>query len=386
MEEKHNNKVLFIEIDDTERYPPEISVLNALTVENKYNIIICSICPSVYIEKYSQERNIKLIDAGGNVLRGKNYRGLQYIKKVGDYTKNRKKIWIAIDSVYEEGDVLWLNTFDTLKLLGSRILSYKYIVHLFELIHETRYFYKLPYPKYKFDMYLKNAYRVIECEYNRACITQAWFGLEHRPVVVPNKLYLGNEKNTEFQVDEEIVTQMESLNGKKIILYQGILGPERPIDLFAEAVSELGADYVMVVMSGSKMDKKYDNLVEIGFIDPPNHLYVTQQAYIGVLNYQASITGFSGNDCLNSIYCAPNKIYEYSRFGLPMIGNDIPGLKYAVEYSGAGICVEEMTKDKIKNAVLKISENYESFKQHSLDFYNSVDIKKIIEKEILSEV
>ena len=379
-------KIVFVETDNIERYPPEISVLNALTSISEMDVVICSLCPSAYMEDYCREKNILIISANGEILREKKYPGLRIINKGYDYTINKKKIWRAIDKVYSKGDFLWINTFDTLKLLGDRILKYKYIIHLFELIHKTRYFYKMPYPKYEFGKYLKGAYRVIECEYNRACITQAWFGLDRRPVVIPNKHYLEKIEDTGFQVADDIKQQMMLLEGKKIILYQGILGPERPIGLFAETVSELVGDYVMLVMSSTKLDKKYENLVEIGFISPPNHLYVTRRAHIGILNYQANKTGFSGNDCLNSIYCAPNKIYEYSRFGLPMIGNDIPGLKYTIEYSGAGICVEEMTKQNIKDAIIKISENYESYKQHSLGFYDSVDIKKIIENEILSEV
>lgn len=378
--------IILVEIDDAKRYPPEISILNSLYEIESYQLSVCSLCPSTFIKEYCRERSITLINAVGETLRTKNYRGLRVIKKTRDYLRQRDKLWKKIDEMYQEGDILWINTFNTLKLLGDKLLNYKYVVHLFELIHKTRYFYKLPYPKYDFAKFLRGAYRVIVCEYNRACITQAWFSLERRPVVIPNKLYLGKERNTDFIVDKNVADFMESLRDKKIILYQGILGPERPIDVFAETVSELGGAYAMVVMSSSKMDKKYDNLYEIGFISPPNHLYVTQRSYIGILNYQASMSGFSGNDCLNSIYCAPNKIYEYSKFGLPMIGNDIPGLKYTVEYSGSGICVEKMTKEKIKEAILRIDADYECYKKNSLAFYNSVDIRKIIEEEILSEV
>lgn len=378
-------KIIFIETDNIERYPPEISVLNALTRISSVDITVCSLCPSLYMQNYCFERNISLINANGENLRGKNYSKIGIIRKIYDYIINKKKIWHAINNVYTNDSILWINTFDTLKFLGKKLLNYKYILHLYELIRETRFFYKFPYPKYKFGLYLKTAYKVIECEYNRACITQAWFGLKNRPIVIPNKLYLDKTECETFQVTPEIVQQMKLLEGKTIILYQGILGPERPVGIIAEAVSELGDDFAMVIMSNSKLDKQYRNLVEIGFINPPNHLYVTQKAHIGILNYQANKNGFSGNDCLNSIYCAPNKLYEYSKYGLPMIGNDIPGLKYTIENSGAGICIENMTKDRIKDAIKKICQNYDEYKQHSLDFYNSVDVKKIIEEEILSE-
>ena len=379
-------RVIFIETDDIERYPPEISVLNALSENEKTELIVCSLCPSEYMKDFCKNKQIKLINANGIVLRKIEYPFTGLVKKLKDHSECRKRLWKAIESVYKEADILWINTFYTLKLLGDRLLDYKYVVHLYELIRETRYYYRLPFPRYDFGKFLRGAYRVIECEYNRACITQVWFGLKQRPAVIPNKLYLGKKTNDVFSVDKSIKDKMDGLEGKKIILYQGILGPERPIGVFAEAVSELGDDYVMLVMSDTKMGIKLHNLVEIGFINPPNHLYVTQRAYIGILNYQSSSNGYSGNDSLNSIYCAPNKVYEYSRFGLPMIGNDIPGLKYSVEYSGAGVCIKNMDKEEIKEAILKISNDYEAYRAHSIEFYNSVDIRQIIEKEVLSEV
>ncbi len=386
MEEKHNNKVLFVEIDDTERYPPEISVLNALSESSLYDLVVCSLCPSEYIKKFCNENEIGLIDAGGEVLRKNKYDGVRAIKKIHDFSAAKDKLWSKIDSVYEDGDIIWVNTFAALKLLGERLLNYKYVVHLLELVHVTRMFYKLPYPKYDFGRILRGAYRVIECEYNRACITQTWFALKNRPVVIPNKLYLRKDNN-EPKVHGEIQNTLNKLQDKKIILYQGILGPERPIGVFAEAVAELGSDYAMVVMSGSKLERKYrfENTYEIGFVRPPDHLYITKMAYIGILSYQSSQTGYSGNDSLNSIYCAPNKIYEYSKFGLPMIGNDIPGLKYTIDYSGAGICVSDMTKKSIKEAILRIDTHYSAYRKKSEEFYDSIDIKEIIETKILSE-
>ena len=68
-----------------------------------------------------------------------------------------------------------------------------------------------------------------------------------------------------------------------------------------------------------------------------------------------------------------------------MIGNDIPGLKYTIDYSGAGICVSDMTKKSIKEAILRIDTHYSAYRKKSEEFYDSIDIKEIIETKILSE-
>lgn len=60
------------------------------------------------------------------------------------------------------------------------------------------------------------------------------------------------------------------------------------------------------------------------YITAPYHLEVTSHAFIGILIYAPVYGTFTSP--LNSIYCAPNKLYEFSHFGIPMIGNNIPGL------------------------------------------------------------
>ncbi len=378
-------RLLFVETDDARRYPPEISVLHALKEIDSIELIVCSLSPSEYMKEFCTRNHIKYFDAHGKNLRDHSYSGARVIFKLYDYIRNRALLWKEIKKNYNDGDLLWINTYNTLKLLGKSLGNYKYIVHLYELLHETRVFYKFRFPKFDLEYLLKNAYRVIECEYNRACITQVWFNLKRRPVVLPNKLYLGNDENQTFSVDHSIAELLYKLNGKKIILYQGILGPERPIEVFAEAISEMGKDYVMVVMSNTKLEKQYNNVYEIGFVSPPDHLYVTQKAYIGIIYYKASQQGFAGNDCLNSIYCAPNKIYEYSKFALPMIGNDIPGLKYSIGVTESGLCLKECTKEAIKEAILHIDSDYKSYQSNSRNLYESVNIKGIIEKEIIGE-
>ena len=78
------------------------------------------------------------------------------------------------------------------------------------------------------------------------------------------------------------------------------------------------------------------------------------------------------------MYCAPNKIWEYSGFGIPMLANDVPGLKYTVEANNAGICVDMSSVENIKNAIHGIDENYESYSKNSLAFFDSCKVDKIV--------
>ena len=65
-------RIIIVESDDTERYPPEISVINALVGETSVNICIISLCPSEYITSFCKKNGTPVIGCDGKNLRKKN--------------------------------------------------------------------------------------------------------------------------------------------------------------------------------------------------------------------------------------------------------------------------------------------------------------------------
>ena len=84
---------------------------------------------------------------------------------------------------------------------------------------------------------------------------------------------------------------------------------------------------------------------------------------------------------LNTAYCAPNKIYEYSAFGKPMVANNIPGLKI-LQDKGAAELVDEEDFDSIKKGIELIGENYSIYSSNSTEFYNGTDNVEILRKAL----
>lgn len=80
------------------------------------------------------------------------------------------------------------------------------------------------------------------------------------------------------------------------------------------------------------MSEIYDKVIHIDSIPAPLHLEITSHATIGVVFYS--------DETLNKAFCAPNKIYEYSGFGIPAIANCIPGLINTIGKSGAAVCTD----------------------------------------------
>ncbi|MCD8271020.1 MAG: hypothetical protein LUD46_23110 [Parabacteroides sp.] len=193
---------------------------------------------------------------------------------------------------------------------------------------------------------LLKANKIICCEYNRAHITKALFQLKELPVILPNKPFSQEDGIDKEDIPPIVSTLKERYKNKKIILYQGAFQPERQLDHFFEAVDSLPDEYVFFLMGTDNeykkaLRKKYENKrnIFLPFLPSPLHLHVTQMAYIGVLTYIP--LGKKLGQMLNVLYCAPNKIYKYAKFGIPMITNDLPALKFAFLENKAGIAVTD---------------------------------------------
>ncbi|WP_148304444.1 hypothetical protein [Bacteroides stercorirosoris] len=229
------------------------------------------------------------------------------------------------------------------------------------------------------------AHKVIVCEYNRAQITQAWLKLTELPLVISNKPVDSTfERNSDITKSDEAKDLIKKLVNKKLILYQGVVDAERPIETIASAVEELSDDYVFMVMTGSDCShlRKYSKTVILSYITAPYHLEVTSHAFIGILIYTPVYGTFTSP--LNSIYCAPNKLFEFSQFGIPMLGNDIPGLRYTISYNNMGCCIPSFSLENFKNAISNITVNYDVYSENAKKFYYN-DKKSQIVKEALQK-
>lgn len=275
---------------------------------------------------------------------------------------------------YNSDDLLWIHHEYT--LMHMRKLNIPYYLTMYELHPD------LFKPDCELKKRIKMADKVVVPEYARAAIVQACVRLKKLPNIIPNKPYEYELSATELD-DNPMQKLMQSAHaeGRKIILYSGIFLRERKLDTFIEAVQRLSDKYVIVLV-GRKSEyldeliKKYPVVKYLGFYNPPLHLSIIEKADVGILTYVAD----SGS--INSVFCAPNKIWEYAKFGIPMICNDIPGLKYTVEYNNLGYCCDVNSIDSICDALNNIYDHYEELSENALDFYKTVDVKRDILKLI----
>lgn len=357
-------RVIVIHKNTFYRCPPAISTTLILS-DLGYDVTLVTEETNKYWDDELKKRNIDVL-----VIPNK-YKKYGSLGKILSYLNFSSRTFSKIEEVRKKDkDVhLWVKGAHTILALGSKINNYPHILQIVEL-HETSKMQLRAISKV-----INKAKLVFMPEYNRSILYQIWFNLKRRPIVLPNKPYFYPSDEIIRSIEEKYKDMVSIFEKFKVILYQGQIASTRDLTNYIKAVKELGGNYRIVLMGNDhNMVHKYreidENIIHIDFIPAPDYLLLTSKAYIGILTYNP--------ESLNNMYCAPNKIYEYSKYSLPMLGNNIPGLKYAIEPYNAGVIVDEDNVQSIKNAILEIDSNYDKYKENSAHIFIEQDNEKII--------
>ena len=180
---------------------------------------------------------------------------------------------------------------------------------------------------FSFRDFIKNTV-VVEAEENRAKEIQRYFSLKARPLVVANKPF-GHPRKLTAEPPSFVELALQKAAGRPIFLYQGVWTEDRKdVEIVLETIARNRPQYCVWVMPGTKevqaLAESCENVCIIPYVKPPDHLQVTGLATVGIAIYNPS--GRTDIGRKNALFCAPNKIYEYAGFGMPTLGNAIPGL------------------------------------------------------------
>ena len=290
-----------------------------------------------------------------------------------------RQIPVKFKTELKQADVVWVlheNTF----LLGGKAFADKlgpYLYTMYELCIKNGSVPDI------YDYAARKALLTVVPEYNRAHICKAYYALPHMPAIIPNKPLDHPRQKNLFISDPVIAEKMARIkeSGKKIVMYMGIISGERPLEPIIEAVEQL-PEYTLAVLGGrtpylDRLEKTMAGRFEyLGSVKPPHHLEVASHADVTYISYVA------GNHSINAVFCAPNKVYEFAGFGIPMLCNDNPGLKYTVEYSGMGVCVPELTTPEIAAALKHIDANADAMGAAATRYYDSESLERAVEQAL----
>ena len=287
------------------------------------------------------------------------------------------KIPSHFSSVIKNSDIVWILHENTALLGGKRFIKKldNYLYTMYELCIRDK---KVP-AIYKYAA--SGAKLTVVPEYSRAHIAKAYYGLAEMPSVLSNKPIEHPRKRNMPISDSDVAKKVEDLeaSGKKIIMYMGILSDERPIEPIVEATCN-NEEYIFAVLGArtpylDTLQKKMgDRFVYLGAVKPPHHLEIASHADIAYVSYTPN------NGSINAVFCAPNKVYEFAGFGIPMLCNDNPGLKYTVEHNNMGVCVAELNTESITFALEQIDSNYDAMSCAAISYYDSESVEDAVQK------
>lgn len=226
---------------------------------------------------------------------------------------------------------------------------------------------------------------LVQCEPNRAEIFAGLYGLGRVPFVIPNCPYPHPGKRNLSILDSKLAAIVSKWNDRMVILYQGSVAADRVglIALLERVCDEFPSAVVAVMPSYS--DGNYGALLSkpnfqlLPTVQAPHHLEVTSYATIGIATYRRNSSSGAYSP-LNVVYCAPNKVYEYAGFGIPMLCNDMPGVKYIFDKCQNGLCYKDGDFDDAIKKIHVLLDNYDKYKRGALDLFGSVDVKQLVRK------
>lgn len=361
--------ILVVHGQQIEHYPPVRSLIDVLT-KNGHKVTLITKCGR---EPLITNRTLL------KVIRLPENKNQKNVLNAATYFKKRRLMRSLVEKEMKNNDLLWTTTDSTIRDLGDIVLSYKHVLQLMELIEDMPAIPGLSYPKLGIKKYAQKAYKVVVPEYNRAHIQKTWWNLKELPYVLPNKMSSVEIPEPPSDV-QNIVNELGKEN-RKIILYQGSFRGDRNLEIFAEAIQRINDEYVLYLMGSDTEERKvlcsqYTNVKYIPFISPPYHLLISRQAYIGLLPYVPEKIGF--NSVLNALYCAPNKIFEFSGYRVPMLGNDVPGLTIPFEKYNIGKVRRKGTIDEIIELIYQIDAEHKKMGENCLQYYQSFDLNQIV--------
>ena len=176
-----------------------------------------------------------------------------------------------------------------------------------------------------------------------------WYANEYkteRPLVVKNAPFsVERKRNNLFR--KELGIQPE----QKILLYQGGLMRARGVQLVLDAFKVRSKDDVVAVFMGygeletdvKEAENLHNNIRFYPAVKPEVVLDYTSSADIGIHLIQ--------NTCLNHYYCMPNKFFEYTMAGLPIIISNMKEMADAVNKYKFGVAIQDYSPDSINAAV-----------------------------------
>ncbi|AXY43693.1 glycosyltransferase [Halomonas sp. JS92-SW72] len=278
--------------------------------------------------------------------------------------------------------------------MASRFFDAKFVYDAYELIvpekgkstsHRARFWYVLE------KFVVPKADLVISANPERAEIMGRHYSIKNFST------YMRNIPERREIKEEEKINVLESYpalvrknDDECILIYQGDVSFRRGLMRFVKVIKFLPNNYrIIIVGDGPDLGRLKETIKKhnienrvstLGRVENNYLPAITSHADIGIVTYP-----YEG---LNNIYCAPNKLFEYSQAGICIISTDQPPIKKLLEGEEFSVLIqEEESLESVAHKIIKLSSasrnkevNYKSLDSTWLDEFNRVSlyIKKMM--------
>lgn len=177
-------------------------------------------------------------------------------------------------------------------------------------------------------------------------LEHAWDGINHdNTLVIPN-------------TNDNLCHRIKSHKRVVTITHIGSLGQTHHVDSFIKSIRDLKDwpfNFLFVGNVDSKIAERISVLNNVTLV-PQVHHSELENIY---LNTDLGIILYKNND-LNSNFCAPNKLYEYWSYGVPVLGDLLKGLVDLNFSPIMGDLIDLSSSDQIKRIILSRTECFDS--------------------------
>lgn len=373
-------KIVLITSEELKYFPPIITLLHTLDRAGHEVTMLVPYPDGMFEQLGLKNASFRAAASEKKVWLGRYYQSRLKASAAFHMDRLLKRAYIGriprkFQAEIHSADVVWVLHENTVLLGGKRFVNQlgDYLYTMYELCIKNG---KVP---AIYDYAARKALLSVVPEYCRAHITKAFYALPQMPAVIPNKP-AEHPRRKNLPVSDpgiaEKIARMER-SGKKIIMYMGILSRERPLEPVIEAVEQADG-YVLAVLGGRTpyLDQLERDMggrfVYLGEVAPPLHLEIASHADVAYISYVPQ------KGSINAVFCAPNKVYEFAGFGIPMLCNDNPGLKFTVEYYGMGVCAADLSAGSIKTALSKIDANAAAMGEAAKRYYDMESVEQAV--------
>lgn len=152
---------------------------------------------------------------------------------------------------------------------------------------------------------------------------------------------------------------------KKILIYQGGLSYFRGvIEVCNFFKNQNPKNWILFIIGNGKLEgvineiidgNIHDNIFRFEAVNLNDLSHYTKKADLGIINYE--------NNCLNHNYCNPNKLWEYSSCGIPMLlSNCTSFINLNYKYNFAKIIYDKSKLDTFLSEYLNELDNHDKLK------------------------